>query len=64
MTPSVIETWMYGNPEAIADRLIAHTKAQTKQAAKRKEIARKHKARRIRALVKQAMAGNKMKGHK
>lgn len=61
---TAIETWMYGNPEAIADRLIAHTKAQAEQAAKRKEIARKHKARRIRALVKQAMAGNKIKATK
>lgn len=57
MKTPVIESWMYANPEEIADQLIAKSREKAKQDAKRKEIARKHNARRIRALVKKAMEG-------
>ena len=56
---SVMESWRYGNPEDIADRLIGASEAQAKRDEKKAEQHRRHKARRIRALVKQAMMGER-----
>lgn len=52
-----IESWKFGNPELIADRLIVTSEAEKKREAKKKEVERKNKGRRIRALVKRAKSG-------
>lgn len=51
----ILESWMYGDPLDVMDRLRKAREAARKQA----ERDRLHKGRRIRALVKQAMKGGK-----
>lgn len=50
-----LPSWMYGNPEDFADRLIATSSAVKKQEARKKEQARRNKSKRIQVLVRQAM---------
>lgn len=48
---------MYRNPEDIADGLIARTAKLEKTEKRKAELHRKHRSRRIKALVKQAKNG-------
>jgi len=50
-----LESWQYGNPEGFMDRQIARTAAEKKREAIKREQHRKHRARRIASLTKQAM---------
>jgi len=57
MKSSALPAWMYKNPEEIADGLRACTERQRKESARKAEIHRKHKSRRIKSLVKSAKRG-------
>ena len=52
-----IEAWRYRDPANIIDSLIAVSARNAEYEKKRLENLRKHKARRIRALVKKARLG-------
>lgn len=52
-----LESWRYRDPQTIIDSLRAETKREEGNEAKRQAMIRKHKARRIQALVKGAMRG-------
>ena len=54
---TALPSWMYGDPLKIADGLRACTERHRKDAERKVEIARKHKSRRIKALVKKAKQG-------
>ena len=51
----ILEAWMYRDPGEIADELINKSAADQKRAARKKEVDRRNKARRIKKLVKEAM---------
>lgn len=48
----VSESWMYADPAQIADRLRIRSRAKERQDEKIRQVARKRKGRRIRALLK------------
>ena len=52
-----IEAWRFGDPAKIIDALIWESARNAKYAKKQQANLRKHKARRIRALVKKARLG-------
>ena len=52
-----IEAWRFSDPAKIIDSLIAASAKDERYEKKRLENLRKHKARRIRALVKKARLG-------
>ena len=52
-----IEAWRFGDPATIIDSLISASARNAQYEKKRQAILRKHKARRIRALVKKARLG-------
>ena len=52
-----IEAWRFGDPATIIDALIAASTRNAQYEKKRQANLRKHKARRIRALVKKARLG-------
>ena len=52
-----IEAWRFSDPANIIDSLIATSARDAKYEKQRLENLRKHKARRIRALVKKAKLG-------
>lgn len=52
-----LPTWMFGNPEAIADRLIKKTERDELREAKRQRNIREAKRARIKALTKKAKDG-------
>lgn len=54
---NALPAWMYRNPEEIADGLIARSAWNEKAAARKAELHRKHKSRRLKALVKLAKQG-------
>lgn len=51
--PEILESWQYRNPEDIADGLIARTAKAEKIEARKAELHRIHRRRRIKALVRQ-----------
>ncbi len=57
-----LESWMYLDPQEIGDALIKKSEAEAKKTARKKEVARKNKRRRIQKLVKDAMNKGGMNG--
>lgn len=57
MSKRVMESWMYGSPEAIADRLAARSRTRTGDEATRREIERRRTGGRIGTLVKKTKEG-------
>lgn len=57
MKSTALPSWMYGDPSKIADGLIAKSAQEKKEAARKAEIHRKHKSRRLKALVRKAKGG-------
>lgn len=52
-----LESWRYRDPQTIIDSLRLESARDEARAKKQQAINRKHKARRIRALVKGALRG-------
>lgn len=53
MKSAALPSWMYRNPEEIADGLIARTVREEKVGKRKAELNVLHRRRRIRALVRQ-----------
>lgn len=57
MKSTALPKWMYGDPQNIADGLIAESKRRDESEKKRFEIQLKQNRRRVRSLTKMAKLG-------